>query len=307
MDIEDSLYSNTIDKATFFRSLQVWPLDEVLNYKGWLNNFSDPEERKIACLILDFFMFYPKNMLNQMLKSVVGYAGYIFASHFSDWEHDDFKNRCIYSFIPGETINPTDSGHIYVRKLRNSLGIPEERIVAYSELYSILENSTTNFPVIFVDDFVGSGAQCDKAWNDNRGGLRRYTLSEIATTSGHKFVYAPLIVNKMGYDRICNECTGLTLVPSHILNDEYNLFNQKCICWKGDIDLYDKGTQLIIEKSRDLGIPSTNGDEVIDVKGFGEQGLALAFDDDGVPDAIPAIFYWCADNWTPLIKKEYQR
>jgi hypothetical protein len=191
--------------------------------------------------------------------------------------------------------------------LRNSLGIPEKQIVAYSNLYSILENSTTNFPVIFVDDFVGSGAQCDKAWNDNRGGSRNYTLSEIASTFGHKFVYTPLVVNKMGYDRICNECADLTLIPNHILNDEYNLFKSECICWKGDDDLYNKGTQLIIEKSRDLGIPFTNGDKVVDVKGFGEQGLALAFDDDGVPDAIPAIFYWCADNWTPLIKKEYQR
>jgi hypothetical protein len=278
----------------------------VLNYKGWLDNFTDSEERKIACLILDFFMFYPKTMLNQMLKSVVGYAGCTFASHFSDWQHDDFKNRCIYSFIPGETINPTDSGHIYVRKLRNELHIPESQIVNHTELYQKLE-TCYNLPVIFVDDFVGSGAQCDKAWNENRGGAQNHTLSELASIAGHEFVYTPLVVNEMGEKRIKDRCTGLTLVTSHVLNDEYNLFKPECICWKGEIDLYNKGTRLIIEKSRDLGIPSTNGNGVVDVKGFGEQGLALAFDDDGVPDAIPAIFYWCADNWTPLIKKEYQR
>jgi hypothetical protein len=306
MDIENSLYSNTIDKATFFRSLQIWPLNDVLNYKGWLDNFTDTEERKIACHILDFFMFYPKNMLNQMLKSVVGYAGYTFASHFSDWQHDDFKNRCIYSFIPGETINPTDSGHIYVRKLRNELHISENQIVNYTDLYRKLE-TCDNLPVIFVDDFVGSGAQCDKAWNQNQEELSKHTLSKIASTSNHKFVYAPLVTNNIGYDRIINRCIGLTLVTSHVLNDEYNLFKPECICWKGKKDLYNKGTQLIIEKSRDLGIPFTNGAGVVDVKGFREQGLALAFDDDGVPDAIPAIFYWCTDNWTPLIKKEYQR
>ena len=306
MNTDYSLYDATINKSSFFRDLQIWPLNDVLNYKGWLDNFTDSEERVIACHILDFFMFYPNAMLNQMLNTTIGHAGYVFASHFPDWQHDDFKNRCIYSFIPGETNNPTDSGHIYVRKLRNSLGIPEERIVDCNNLYSILE-CCTNLPVIFVDDFVGSGAQCDKAWNQNRGGAKNLTFSEIATTFAHKFVYAPLVVNQMGYDRIMDKCTGLSLVTSHILNDEYNLFKPTCMSWKGDNDLHNKGTQLIIEKSRNLGIPFTNGNEVIDVRGFGEQGLALAFDDDGIPDAIPAIFYWCTDNWIPLIKKGYQR
>ncbi len=290
--MDNSLYDATINKSSFFRNLQVWPLNDVLNYKGWLDNFTDPKEREIACHILDFFMFYPKTMLNRMLNTVIGHAGYVFASHFPDWQHDDFKNRCIYSFIPGETNNPTDSGHIYVRKLRNSLGIPENHIVGCSDLYSILE-CNTNLPVIFVDDFVGSGAQCDKAWNQNRGGTKNLTFSEIASTSTNKFVYAPLFVNQMGHDRIMSRCPGLSLVMCHILNDEYNLFKPTCMCWKGDNDLYNKGTQLIIEKSRVLGIPFTNGNSVIDVKGFGEQGLALAFDNDGVPDAIPAIFLVC--------------
>lgn len=306
MNIEDSLYNNTISKSSFFRELQVWPLNDVLNYKGWLNNFSDPKEQEIACHILDFFIFYPRNMVNEMLRKVVGHTGYIFASHFSDWTFDDFKTRCIYSFIPGETVNPTDSGHTYVRKLRNSLGIPENRIIDNKSLYAILERNI-NLPVIFVDDFVGSGAQCDKAWNDNRGGYRGYTLKDIALAYGHKFVYAPLIVNNIGYERITNKCIGLELVTNHILDGKYNLFKSECICWKGDNDLYNKGVKLILDKSFELGIPFTNGDSVIDVRGFGEQGLALAFDDDGVPDAIPPIFYWSSDNWTPLIKKEYQR
>ena len=306
MSIDNSLYDEAINKSSFFRNLHIWPLNDVLNYKGWLDNFTDPEEREIACYILDFFMFYPNAMLNQMLNTVIGHAGYVFASHFPDWQHNDFKNRCIYSFIPGETINPTDSGHTYVQKLRNWLEIPESQIVDNNSLYSILE-STTNLPIVFVDDFVGSGAQCDKAWNENRGGSGRYTLSEIALIFGHKFVYTPLVVNQIGYNRINDNCIGLELVTSHVLNDEYNLFKPACICWKGNNDLYNKGTQLIIEKSRGLGIPFTNGNDVIDVKGFGEQGLALSFANEGVPDAIPAIFYWCTNNWVPLIKKAYQR
>lgn len=306
MIIDDSLYNYTVNKSSFFRDLQVWPLSDVLNYKGWLNNFCDPKEKEIACHILDFFIFYPRNMVNELLRKVIGHAGYIFASHFHDWKFDNFKNRCIYSFIPGETINPTDSGHTYVRKLRNTLGIPEDRIFNSNSLFNVLEYYN-NLPVIFVDDFVGSGAQCDKAWNENRGGAKKYTLKEIATAYGHKFVYAPLVVNYVGHERITNNCIGLELVTNHILDKKYNLFNSECICWKGNIDLYNRGVKLILDKSRELGIPFTNGRSVIDVRGFGEQGLAIAFDDDGVPDAIPPIFYWSSENWTPLIKKEYIR
>jgi hypothetical protein len=300
-------YSSTIEKANFFQRIQIWPVNAVLNYKGWLDNFTDKEDKDVAYNILDFFLFYPKIMINQMLKTVIGYCGEQFTSRFSDWLHDDFKKRCIYSFIPGETTNPTDSGHIYLRKLRNELDIPEDNIIDYSRLYYHLENSAYAIPVIFVDDFVGTGAQCHKAWNENRGGANNYTLNEIASMSNHIFIYAPLVANYIGYNRIKNNCKGLTLVTCHKLCKEYNLFDPACICWKNDKELFAKGVELILRKSREQGIPFTNGHEVIDVKGFDEQGLALAFDDDGVPDAIPAFFYWCSDTWIPLIKKAYKR
>jgi hypothetical protein len=278
----------------------------VLNYKGWLNNFPKQEDKEIACLILDFFMFYPKPIIDQMLKTVIGYCGNILSSYLSDWQHEDFKRRCIYTYMPGETVNPTDSGHTYLRKLRNILGIPEELIVDYRLLYDILENSKTELPVIFVDDFVGSGAQCCTAWNYNRLGNHKHTLSEIALKSNHKFIYAPLIANYIGYDIIKNSCKGLEIVTCHKLSKEYNLFDPACICWNNDNELYDKGINLIINKSQEQGISFTGGNDVIDAKGFIEQGLALAFDD-GVPDAIPAFFYWCSNTWCPLIKKEYER
>ncbi|GHU55666.1 hypothetical protein FACS189442_3510 [Spirochaetia bacterium] len=252
-------------------------------------------------------MFYPNSMLDQMLNAVIGYCGEFFSSHIANWQHEDFKRRCYYTFIPGETINPTDSGHTYVRKLRNKLGVPEERIKDYRSLYDILDDEKDTLPVVFVDDFVGSGAQCCTAWNCNREGRSKYTLSEIALQSNHKFIYAPLVANYIGYDRIKRNCKGLELVTCHQLSNEYNLFDPLCICWENNNELYNRGIELILNKSREQGIPFTMGKAVVDAKGFDEQGLALAFDDDGVPDAIPAFFYWCSDTWTPLIKKEYKR
>lgn len=161
-------------------------------------------------------------------------------------------------------------------------------------------------PIIFVDDFVGSGSQCYKAWCINTGGLNKYTLKDISVRFKHKFVYAPLILNYQGYDLLNIYCSELYLSPAHIINEEYNLFNPNCICWRGNNNYFRDGVSLILRKSRLLGIPSEDGNHVNDEKGFGKQGLAIAFEH-GAPDAIPAIFYWETDNWSPLIKKVYAR
>jgi hypothetical protein len=300
-------YNSVIEKLDFFRTIHVWPLNDVINYKGWLDNFKNDGERKIAARILDFFIFYPRPMIKQMLKTVIGYCGEFLQTRFPDWQHDDFFNRCIYSFIPGETNNPTDSGHIYVRKLRNDLHIPQERIVYNDDLFSLLEDSKDPIPVIFVDDFVGSGAQCITAWNGNGRENNKNILKEMACNSNHVFIYAPLVCNYIGYNNIMSSCSGLSLITCHILKSNYNLFDPSCICWKNEKKDFLEGTKLILTKSKELGIPFTNGKETIDVKGFEKQGLAIAFDDDGIPDAILPFFYWCTDNWVPLINKDYSR
>jgi hypothetical protein len=293
-------YEETLTRSDYFRRVQVWPASDELDYKGWLANFSGDEERSLAALMLDFFMFYPKKMINYMLTKTVGYAGYALANHFADWDHKHFKDRCIYTFITGENPNPTDSGHIFVRKLRDELHIGEGRIIDFSDLHETLNAKPTPVPVILVDDFVGSGMQCVTAWN-RRCPKTDLTIPDLVAM-GHVFIYAPLIASLKGVTLIKKNCPDLKLSIAHTLGEEYDLFNPKCICWKNDADLFAKGTDLIIEKSRSLGIPDKGENSV---KGFHEQGLALAFEH-GAPDAIPAIFYW-ADNWTPLVKRVYNR
>lgn len=301
---KNNLLSETLERSRYLRDVHTWPLTNEFDYNGWLHNFDNDDDIELACYMLDFFTYYPKNMVNQMLKTSVGRAGYELSKHFKDWKHSDFKDRCFYSFIPGENPNPSDSGNLFIRKLRDVLEIPEDRLVDYGEIHQIMEDSFVPLPIIFVDDFVGTGQQCQTAWCKNRGGSDNLTLQEKAQKDGHKFVYAPLVVNYKGYNHISKCCKGLMLSTAHVIGEEYNLFSPNCICWKNDINLFNAGVELILRKSKALNIPSTNGLDVNDERGFGEQGLALAFEH-GAPDAIPAFFYWKYENWTPLIKKVY--
>lgn len=301
-----NIFNETIEHYNYFRDVQACPLSEKFDYKGWLDNFKDNYEKELASLILDFFIFYPENMVNQMLRTSVGRAGYELSQYFPDWKHEDFKNRCFYTFIPGETPNPSDSGHLFIRKLRDNLNIPEDHLFDYRDIYSLLESKTSPIPIVFVDDFVGSGAQCYKAWCENTGGSYNLTLEQISYKYKHRFIYAPLIINYRGYNLIKNDCHGLILSPAHIINEEYDLFNENCICWRNNKKYYEDGIALFLNKSKELGIPSTGGRSVNDEMGFNKQGLAIAFEH-GAPDAIPAIFYWEKENWTPLIHKVYTR
>ena len=172
----------------------------------------------------------------------------------------------------------------------------------FDELFDYLEQNSSNpTPVILVDDIVGSGSQCNTAWHKQVGGTNLQTISQ---KYNHKFVYAPLIINKIGLDRIKRNCPELFLSPAHVIGEDYCLFDEKCLCWHDDISQYNKGVEMILRKSAELGIIDNNSE--VSVRGFGGQGLALAFEH-GIPDAAPAFFYWVSDNWVPLINKSYKR
>lgn len=292
-----------IKQFKYYRDTRLWPLSDDFNFEEWLNNFAEGEERDIAVRILDFFMFFPDSLVNQMLATVIGKCGYFFKRKRGFWSDDSFKTNCWYSFIPGEELKPTDSGYLFQRKLRDNLHVPENRIISYEQLHDTL-STMHNQNVILVDDFVGSGHQTVVAWSLRNP--KGKTLSEWAFDKGHCVIYAPLVVNYVGKELIESKCPGLELTCIHALSRDLNLFSSTCPCWNNDIALYRKAMHIIESKSLLLGIPFTGGANVIDAKGYKQQGLAIAFAH-GMPDACLPFFYWETENWKPLMNKVYSR
>lgn len=292
-------------RCSFFRDVQVFPVANNFNYEGWLRNFKNLDELYLASVILGFFNYYSKEMVNKLLYDAVGKVGIFLSSQRKNWHHDHFKTNTFYSFIPGERESITDSGFIFSKKVRDELHIPEDHLIDFFKIPNLLANIGKAINIIFVDDFIGSGCQCIDAMTEDRF-KNGHPLYDIIAKGPHLFAYAPIIANKSGVERIRCKCPLLYLAPAHILGNEYNLFNPTCICWENDDELFHAGTKLIIEKSLQLGIPNTDGADTRDTKGFGGQGLAIAFEH-GVPDAVPAFFYFNEKNWTPLVKREYKR
>lgn len=296
-----------VDKAKYYQNVSLWPRSEKLNYRGWLSNFKDHNDLELAKLILDFFVYYPDDLVDQLIISAVGKCGHKLREFNGSWAYDDFKKKCWYSYIPGEHPHNADSGHLFIRKVRDILRIDEQRQLDFRDLLLMLNSEYNPQNVILVDDFVGSGSQCINAWYNLPIVSGGPNLATIFSRTPHRIFYAPLVMNIEGYNRIKNLCkTGINLETVHILGEEYNLFSPKCLCWDNDTDLYARGTEMILRTSRSVGIPEDDIRNPLYIRGLQQQGLAIAFGH-GIPDACPPFFYWDQNGWTPLIIKQYPR
>lgn len=302
------MIEETKQRLGFYRKMQLWPIANELDYENWLDNFQSKEDKEIASQILDNFIYIPDTFVNQMLQTVIGYCGYFFSSVDPTWTYDSFKSNCWYSFVQGEGEDDvTDSGYIFTRKLRDEASIPTERILSFEKLIQKLEeNESKPQNVILVDDFVGTGAQTDYTWNTVKYGKKQMTLGEHCQAHHHHVVYAPLVVNVKGFDRIKHKCIGLHLEYVHLLTPEYSLLNKDSVFWKGDDKKFKDFMNLLDKIADKEGIPQEWGGNQNDKWGFGAQGLALAFSH-GIPDACPAFFYWNTETWKPLKKRYYHR
>ena len=283
-------------KFKFYQEIQLWPKEIEFNASGWLGNFS-ASERHLAEKILEFFVYFPDDIINQLFCTVIGRAGYFFRQYDSTWCNQSFSDNCWYSYIPGETINPSDSGSAYLEKVKYILGVPEGRLMGFGGLLQFLSDAKTPQNVILTDDFVGSGAQCYNAWNRQLYEEFPKTLKQVVIEGGHHVIYVPLIVNFRGKNKIEDHCEGLKLEYAYELGPEWCLLLPDCLCWGGDRGLYNEGKALIIEKSKELGIP--DDDSVNSIWGFGKQGLALGFPR-SIPDACPTFFRIKKNGWVPL-------
>lgn len=296
------------ERMKTFREMLLLPKPKDLDFENWLDNFQEQDEKELAARILNHFIYFSDDLIDQMLRTAVGRCGYYFMQNVPGWNHNSFKSECWYSFIQGENSeDATDSGYIFTRKLREVLNIPDKRIIKFDALFKKLEeNTSTPQNVILVDDFVGSGAQTYEAWNKHKLGLKDMTLSELQSRFNHRIIYAPLVVNDMGLSTIKDYCSNLHLEYIYHLGPEYNLFNINGIFWAGNRGSYAKFLNMMYRIAKEQNIPVTEGDSVNDMKGFGKQGLALAFHH-GIPDACPAFFYWNTENWKPLKNRPYHR
>ncbi|MFZ0959365.1 MAG: hypothetical protein WAO35_00555 [Terriglobia bacterium] len=295
---------DALAKADYFVDVRLWPLHTDLNPSLWLSNFLE-SEKEHAVHPLNGFIYFSTELIDQMFRSAfqalsssMHSRGDSFLSFQGKWRL--FVESIIVTYVTGETPNPSDSGLTFARKARQVLGIGETRIMSPSDaLRSLIVRAA---PVLFVDDFVGSGSQFFSTWRrqiEVSPGTE-VSFERLSTVRGTEFYYCPLICTSYGYDNIKRVCPGVHVKPAHVVSDRYSALSPDSTIWP--LHLRDTAVEFLRTASHRAGIPDSNGG-ARDWRGFHKLGLALALGD-SVPDATMPIFYWEENGWNPLIRRK---
>jgi len=289
-------------KCDYFIDVQLWPLKVKLNPDSWLTNFND-SEKVYAIQLLNSFLYFSELLVDQLFIAAFHSISNEFllnANNYSNLKSrwSEFKETVIVTYVTGENPNSSDSGLGFARRARQLLGIAEERILTPEQTLEVLQ--IDSFPVLLVDDFVGSGSQFYNTWIRNVK-LENDTISSFQSyekLNGGDFYYCPILCTNYGHDNIMKKCGSVKIFPAHFISNRYSVFDKESYIWPPA--MLKEGIEFLRNASSRAGIPSDKSEN--DWRGFHELGLTISFYN-SVPDATLPIFYWDKNGWKPLIKR----
>ncbi len=290
-----------LSKLQFLADIHIWPLRTHLNPHRWLDNFR-PTERPYAVNILNVFLYLSNPIVDTIFRATVHAMSAALTSQATSlanakalWRR--YLSSVKVTYVEGEQPNPTDSGLLFARKARQVLNIPQTQIANPRDALNELVQSPKT-PIMFVDDFVGSGNQMVATWH------RKYQLasgyetsfSEVSHADTH-LVYVPLVATRTGLAALNTSCPQLMTRPAYSLDSRYSLLSDDSVLWP--TNLRENAADVLYHVSRRAGIVDS-----LDYswRGFHDLALALAFEH-SVPDATLPLIYWEKNGWKPLIRK----
>ncbi|MGH6896913.1 MAG: phosphoribosyltransferase-like protein [Acidobacteriota bacterium] len=290
-------------KCDAFTAFQIWPLRSRMDPKRWLQNFRD-EEIAYAVHLLNGFTYFCEGMVDQMLLAAFQGISRLRRNprlpptqQKGEWLH--FLETALITPVQGENPSATDSGYVFSRKARQLLFLDEDRILEPKEAIQRLVDKGPR-PVVFVDDFVGSGNQFLATWwrNYKVNGVD-HSFRELSNFRGSDFYYCMPVCTPGGRREIMKHAPVVSICPANMLSERHSALHPKSLIWPAHLRVGARDS--LSECSQRAGIPDNDGG-VDDWRGFHKLALALAFSH-GVPDATLPLFYWDHNGWQPLVRR----
>jgi len=294
--------SNVLEACGRLVDFGAWDQTKI-DPQGWLTNFST-SERPFALVLLSRFTFLADHLVDQLFRSsfqnlsnmlLEGWPA--FSEACNRWR--DFCDRALITIVQGEDPNPSDSGWLFARKARQAIGIDQSKLFEPREVVAKLADGFSG-PVVFVDDFVGSGEQFLSTWERpclHTGGSASF--QSLVKTSSATFYYCNAMTTEYGLKRINRRVPEVRISAGNVIPERYSLTDPGSLLWPKSIR--NEGIALVEEVGRRLGYSGDDGGEN-DWRGFHKLGLALAFEH-SVPDANLPLFFTDKNGWTPLVRR----
>jgi hypothetical protein len=288
--------SRLTEKERYFREFSVWPVYADFDSEGWLSNFHR-DERNVAERLLTNFTYFNERMTDALLRASV--QQFLVSTSQSDPNRYgkglDYLRETAFVICEGESPNPTDSGHVFARKLRDRLSISESNI--FWPLNALLKKDCFK-RYVFVDDFTGSGNQFIETWNRvHQVDGTSISFKGISEQGSASFAYCCCIATQKARQAIHAAAPGVLLAPAHQLSERHSAIHSHSGIW---VD-FDAGTarEKIRQASARAGYTAEDQGQN-DWRGFHALGLSLAFSH-GIPDACLPIYFSQRNGWKPLV------
>jgi hypothetical protein len=296
-----------LDACERLVDLHAWPINR-LDPNGWLDNFGEPD-KSFAAHMLSRFMFFSDELVNALFLAAFQSISNRIRTQWqpraeANREWNQFLNSAYITIVQGEVPNVSDSGFLFARKARQILGMPQEQLLSPEEA---LRAALTGFcgPIIFVDDFVGSGSQFLSTWT------RRYLVpgygpasyADLPAARSAPICYCTAMLTEVGRENIMARVPQLLLATGNLIPSTYCWTDPTSLLWPEDwpFERRQQAVSSIERISARLGFTDDGGGED-DWRGFNKLGLGLAFEHT-TPDAALPLFHTDRAGWRPLVRR----
>lgn len=274
----------------------MWLPEPAIRPRAWIENF-DESDKILAAQLLERFVFYNQRLTDSLLTT----SFYSIADGLKKGPTAPSREQllqalpnAIFTPVSGETPNPTDSGYFLCRRTRQVLNVSEARIKSTREA---LQAAANGQPVVFVDDFIGSGDQFLTTWQDRSSGT---SFEIIQHHIGFPAIYISLVGTDTGISNIGNRAPNVAVCVTHKIDHRGTIWGLQ----SSNPPLYSQINWLLQKYAQRLTPhePYMHKQQYLKY-GYKHRGLFFAFEH-SVPDATLPIF-WCGgtNNWEPLIER----
>lgn len=292
----DVYVKDVLARCEALKRAGMWLSEPRIRPRAWLQNFEE-SDKDVAAQLLERFVFYNQQLTDSLLTT----SFYSIADGLKKGPNAPPRDTllraladAVFTPVQGENPNPTDSGNFLCRRTRQVLNVPEDRIKSNAEA---LQAASIGTPVVFVDDFIGSGDQFLTTWEDASTGTSFKTIQE--NTSFHA-IYLSLVGTEKGIRNIGIDAPSVAVCVTHKIDNRGTLWGLK---------ISNPALHGQIEVMLEKYLPRLTPHEPYMLQenylkfGYKHRGLFFAFEH-SVPDATLPIF-WCrgTNNWEPLIER----
>lgn len=298
--VRDDVYLQAVlQKCDALKRAGLWAGESKVRPLAWLNNFAD-NDKIAAAVLLDHFVYFSDPVTDRLLlatfrslrdRSRRGLGGL----------PPDLVDTAVFTRVEGEKPNPTDSGNVFCRKARQVLAIPERRVLEPAEAVAAAARGT---PVIFLDDFVGSGDQFCATWGRPYLPTSPRSFADVFSAQPFPAIYLCLITTQKGRDRIHVEIPSLVLDYAHLLAADDSVRSLPTSPLIPPLQDPQKAVaDLLQQYSPRLSLPAYMGQDDWAQYGYQSLGTTIAFEH-GVPDAtVPLVWADGSNGWIPLARR----